>query len=114
MDIKYEDLYDAAAVVGTEQPLIGRLDSAVTGVTSTADDPRRATGLMGRCANTGYLIGRLAGKTVFTMDLAIMNALTDFAALDLEIPPGQTLSLYEQSSAGVALCSVTVRHERQG
>jgi hypothetical protein len=110
-DVRYEDLFDAAAVANAEQHLKGRLDSAVDGVQSTADEPKRATGFMGRCANTGYLIFRLAGKTVSVLDLAVVNALAEFAALDVAIPPGQTLSVHELSTTGTGSCSCTVRYE---
>ena len=110
-DVRYEDLYDAAAVVNTEQHLLGRLDSAVAGVTSTASEHKKVTGFMGRCANTGYLIMRLAGKTISVLDLAVVNALTEFAALDVDVPDGQTLGVFEMSTSGTALCSVTLRYE---
>jgi len=110
-EVRYEDLYDAAAVAGTEQHLKGRLDSAVEGVTSTEDEHKRVTGFMGRCANTGYLIFRLAGRTVGTVDLAVMNALTEFAPLDIDVPVGQTLAVYEMSTSGTGSCSCTLRYE---
>lgn len=110
-DVRYEDLYDAAAVVGTEQALVGRLDSSVLGVASTPDEVKKVTGIMGRCGNTGYLVGRLAGKTIVTMDLAVLNALTEFAPLEIAVPPGQTFALGEMSSSGTAACSATVRYE---
>ena len=110
-DIRYEDLYDAAAVENAEQHLKGRLDTAVDGVSSTAGEKKRVTGFMGRCANTGYLILRLAGKTLSTIDLAVMNALTEFSPLDVEVPEGQTLAVYELSTSGTAACSVTLRYE---
>jgi len=110
-DVRYEDLYDAAAVADAEQHLKGRLDTAVDGITSSAAEPKKVTGFMGRCANTGYLIFRLAGKTIATIDLAVMNALTEFAPLDIDVPPGQTLGVFELSTSGTALCSVTMRYE---
>ncbi len=110
-DIRYEDLYDAAAATNVEQHLKGRLDTAVDGVTSTGAEHKRVTGFMGRCANTGYLIVRLAGKTLATIDLAVMNALTEFSPLDVDVPDGQTLGLFELSTTGTALCSVTLRYE---
>jgi len=110
-DIRYEDLYDAAAVADAEQHLKGRLDTAVDGVSSTIGEKKRVTGFMGRCANTGYLILRLAGRTVSVIDLAVMNALTEFAPLDVDVPEGQTLSVHELSTAGTALCSCTLRYE---
>jgi len=111
MQTRYEDLYDAVAVVGTEQPLVGRLDSAVAGVGSTESTHKKVTGFMGRCANTGYLVFRLAGVTIATIDLAVMNALTGFSPLDIDVPVGQTFSIGEMSSSGTALCSCTVRYE---
>jgi hypothetical protein len=109
-ETRYEDLYDAAAVVGTEQSLVGRLDAAVLGITSRPDEVKRVTGLAGRCSNTGYLIARLAGKTVLTMGLATLNALTSFAALDIPVPVGQTLAFYEQSSSGTGACEVIIQY----
>jgi len=111
---RYEDLYDAAAVVGTEQPLLGRLDSAVTGVTSTTDEHKRVTGINGVCANTGYLIGRLSGVTKFVIGIATLNGLNQFAPLDIDVPVGQTLSVNEQSSAGIGACEVTLQYEIVG
>ncbi len=108
---RYEDLHDAAAVVGTEQHLKGRLDTAVDGVTSTEDLHKRVTGFMGRCANTGYFVFRLAGATIATLDAAVVNALTDFSPLDIDVPAGQTLAVYHMSSSGTGSSSMTLRYE---
>lgn len=110
-EIRYEDLYDAAAVVNTEQLLKGRLDSSVDGIMSTESEKKKITGFMGRCSNTGYLIVRLAGKTVSVIDLAVMNALTEFAPLEIDIPVGQKVSFHELSTSGTGSCSVTVQYE---
>ena len=109
--IRYEDLYDAAAVVGTEQPLLGRLDPAVNGITCPDGEKRKVTGLMGQSSNAGYLVGRLAGRTMLIFSLEVMSALTDFAPLDIDIPEGQTLAFYEMSTSGTAACVLTVRYE---
>lgn len=113
MSVRYEDLFDAAAVVGTEQALLGRLDPAVAGVTCRRGEKVRVTGLLGRCANVGYLVLRLAGKTLAILDLAIVNVLTDFAAMDIDVPEGQTLSVGEMSTSGTGACSCTLRFEVQ-
>ena len=110
-DIRYEDLHDAAAAVDSEQQLKGRLDSAVDGITSTDTEHKRVTGIMGKCANSGYLILRLAGLIKSTFDLTVLNALSGFAALDIEVPVGQTLAVYELSTTGTAICTVTLRYE---
>jgi len=109
--IRYEDLYDAAAVVGTEQQLVGRLDSAVIGITCPGGEKRKVTGLMGQCGNSGYLVARLAGRTMLTFSLEVMTALTDFVPLDIDVPAGQTLAFYEMSTSGTASCVLTVRYE---
>lgn len=110
-EVRYEDLYDAAAVVNTEQKLAGRLDSAVDSILSTADERKRITGFMGRCANTGYVIIRRKGTTISTLDLAVINALTEFAPLDIPIDVGEEVTFHELSTSGTAACSLTVRYE---
>jgi hypothetical protein len=107
----YQDLYDAAAVANVEQQLLGRLDPGVQGITSTESEKKRVTGLIGRCANTGYLIGRVGGQTLFTIDLAILNVLVWLLPLNIEVPVGQTLGLFEMSTSGTAACSVTAQYE---
>jgi hypothetical protein len=110
MSIRYEDLYDAAAVVGTEQALVGRLDSAVRGITCPSGEKRRVSGIIGRCSNTGYLVGRLAGNTLVTMDLAVLNGLVQCAPLDIEVPEGLTFSVGEMSTSGTGACSATLQY----
>jgi len=109
--VRYEDLYASSMVVGTEKALAGRLDTAVAGVTSTEAEHKRVTGFLGRCANTGYAVLRLAGRTIATLDLAVMHVLTDFAALDIVVPVGQTLAVGMMSSTGTAAGSCTLRYE---
>lgn len=111
---RYEDLYASVCVVETEKPLVGRLDSAVAGVTSTADEHKRATGINGICANTGYLVGRLGSVTKFVIGIATLNGLAQFAPLDIEVPIGQTLSVHEMTSVGTAACEVTLQYELVG
>jgi hypothetical protein len=109
--IRYEDLYDAAAVVGTEQHLVGRLDPAVIGITCPGGEKRKVTGLMGQSNNAGYLVGRLAGRTMLTFSLEVLLSLREFAPLDIDVPAGQTLAFYEMSTSGTDSCVLTVRYE---
>lgn len=109
--IRYEDLYDSAASESVEVQLKGRLDSAVQGITCPGGEKRKVTGIMGRTANLGYLVARLAGKTVLTFALEILNVGVDFVSLDIDVPAGVTLAFYEKSTSGTGVCEVTVRYE---
>jgi hypothetical protein len=109
--IRYEDLYDGVAVVGTEQQLLGRLDSAVNGITCPGGEKRKVTGILGTTTNSGYLVARLAGRTILTFSLETMSLMIDFAPLDIDVPAGQTLAFYEMSTSGTDSCVLTVRYE---
>jgi len=111
--VRYEDLYDGAASETAEVALKGRLDSAVAGVTCPKGEKRRVTGLMGRTANLGYLVARLAGQTILTFGLEVLNVGLDFAPLDVDVPEGQTLAFYEKSTSGTGVCELTVRYETE-
>ena len=110
-DVRYEDLYDAAAVADEEQTLKGRLDDSLDGVVASAREPKRITGFMGKTANSGYLIFLRNGQTLSTIDLAVMNALTEFSPLECDLGPGDHLAVHELSTVGVASCSCTIRYE---
>lgn len=101
------DLYTSVVVVGTEKPLVGRLDAGVTGVKSTETTSRRLVGLIGRTANTGYVVGRIDQTPVITLDMASMNGQTAPIALDIPIAVGQELKFAAQSGSGTALVAVT-------
>lgn len=111
--IRYEDLYDGAASESAEVQLKGRLDSAVDGITCPGGEKRRVTGIMGITANLGYLVARLAGKTVLTFALEVLAVLTDFAPLDIIVPEGQTLAFYVKSTSGTGVSELTVRYETE-
>jgi hypothetical protein len=111
---RYEDLYRSSSTVGTEGALAGRLDPAVLGVTSVEGQVKKVTGIMAKCANTGYVVGRLAGTTVFTFDMACLHARQEFAPLDIPVPVGQTLALGHMSSSGTAAITATLQYELEG
>jgi hypothetical protein len=108
---RYEDLYAGTCSETAESQLKGRLDPNVTGVTSTDKEKAKVTGILGRTSNAGYLVARLAGQTIATMDLGVLNDLVEFARLDVDVPVGQTFGLWAASSSGTAACAVTIRYE---
>jgi hypothetical protein len=111
--IRYEDLYAGEASESEEVQLKGRLDSALDGITCPGGEKRRVTGIMGRTANLGYLVARLAGKTLLTFALEVLNVAVDFAPLDIFVPEGQTLAFYEKSTSGAGVTELTVRYETE-
>jgi len=111
METRYEDLNQDTVTTTAEAALVGRLNAAVLGVTSTTKEKKKVTGVMAKCANLGYLIGRLGGKTVFTFDMACLNAMLTFADLQIDVAVGETLALSHKSTSGGAPVSATLRYE---
>ncbi len=111
-ETRYEDLYAATTSTSVETLLAGRLDAAVQGVTSTEDEKKTVTGIIGRTANVGYLIIRLAARTVATIDLASLNGMSVPLPLNIPVPVGQTLGFSAKNSSGTALIAVTALYEK--
>jgi len=107
------DLYTSVMVVGTEKPLLNRLDTSIDGIKSNAETQRKIVGLMGRCANTGYIVGRVDGKPVATIDMATLNAMTSILPLEIDVPQGQSCTWMCQSSSGTAAAQLTVFIEKK-
>ena len=103
------DLHVAACVADVDTQLVNRRDASITGVSAEDGVVRTVTGIICRCANTGYLVCMIAGKPVLMADLAIVNALTFIAELDIEVPAGTEFSVYVHSTSGTALATCTVR-----
>jgi hypothetical protein len=108
------DLYAAAQVVGTETALANRLDTGISGVTSTDTKKRKLVAVSGRCANTGILIARLDGDPRLTLDLATLNAATFPIPVEVEVPAGQTLTVKGLSSSGTAAIAVVLHVQKGG
>lgn len=111
MDVRYMDFFDAAAVADETQILANRLDAAAVSIVGSEAEPKRVTGFMGRCANSGYLVFLRNGQVISTIDLAVMNALTEFSPLECDLGAGDRLAVHEMSTTGTALCSCTMRYE---
>lgn len=111
MDVRYMDFFDLAAVADAVQVLANRLDPAAVSLMGSAAEPKRVTGFMGRCANSGYLVFVRNGHTMATIDLAVMNALGEFSPLECDLAAGDRLAVHELSTTGVASCSCTLRFE---
>ena len=101
------DLYTSVVAVGTEKALVNRLDTGITGVKSTATATRRVVGIIGRCANTGYIVGRIDQTPVITVDMSSLNAQTVPIPLDIAVPVGSELKFKAQSSSGTAAVYMT-------
>lgn len=107
------DLHVAACVADSDVKLANRLDSALDSVKSDAVHTRRLVGLQVACANTGYVVGRLAGAPVVTIDMALANGLDQVIPLDIPIPVGQELVFHAHSTTGTAACTAVahIAHE---
>lgn len=106
-----EDLCSAAGVVGSEVPLVGRVDSSVLGITSIGSRKRTVKGILMRCANVGSLLGKLNGNTIFIADLATMNVMLQPLPVNVEVPVGATFALTQKSTSGTGAAGATVQTE---
>lgn len=108
------DLHVAACVVDKDAKLAGRFQSSVDAVESTASVTKKIVGIMARTANTGYFKLLRDGAVIGTVDMSLLNAMTDFIPLDIECPAGRPTEVDAHSTTGTAVAYVTLLVEETG
>ena len=108
------DLHIAACVVDTDKKLAQRFQSSVDAVESTAEVAKTIKGIMGRTANTGYFKIIRDGAVIGSVDMSLLNGMTDFIPLDIECPPGRPCEVNAHSTTGTAVAYVTLLVDEAG
>ena len=108
----FQELAAAACVANSDVALVGRLNTALLGVVAAGGAAAKITGIMLRCGEAGYLVGRVGSLTVFTVDMTIANAMLDFLDVDIDLKPGETFSLAAHSTASTGAAAATVRYQQ--
>ena len=109
--LKSVDLSVSATVQNTETALVNRRDAGILGVSAEDGKPKRVKGIIARESDAGYILGRIAGNMVFSMDLAALNAALAPAPLDIPVPAGEILKVYVVNTAGTTAATATVWYE---
>ena len=109
--LKSVDLNVAASVQNTETVLTNRRDTGISGVSAEDGKAKLVKGIIGRLADAGLFIGRIAGEMVFSVSTVTLNAMLTFMPLDIPVPVGEKLSVYVYNTAGTTAAGVTVLYE---
>lgn len=109
--LKSVDLSVSATVQDTETKLVNRRDSGIVGVSAEDGKAKTVKALLVREADAGYVLGRIAGEMVFSMDLAGATAALAPLPLDVPVPVGEVLSVYIVNTAGATAATATVWYE---
>jgi hypothetical protein len=91
-----------------ESALANRLDTSIVSVTPPKGATWRIKGIVARSANVGYMVCRVAGKTVVTLDMASLHAMTEPLPLDIQVNGGEAFTMGHKSSSGTAAVAASV------
>ena len=109
MDINRYVNVSAAAIVGTNVPLIATVTGLDPGVVSRTGDIRTLLSVNGSCGSTvGTLQLMVRNTTVAAIDLVSLKAAVAGLPINIPVAIGDTLTVSVLSTSGTDVCYVTL------